>query len=77
MAEVDRVLRQLARHPTLTHEVLDQLPPGRTTDYMRNLILDDRLTDVTGTSVIRQWRAVFVTVTYWPRISLWGTRHSA
>jgi hypothetical protein len=38
VAEVDRVLRQLAR-PTLTHEVLDQLPPGRTTDYMRNLIL--------------------------------------
>jgi hypothetical protein len=29
-----------ARHPTLTHEVLDQLPPGRTTDYMRNLLVE-------------------------------------
>ena len=35
---VDRVLRDLARHPTLTHDVIDQLPAGRTTDYMRNLL---------------------------------------
>jgi hypothetical protein len=37
---VDRVLRDLARHPTLTHEVIDQLPAGRTTDYMRNLLVE-------------------------------------
>jgi hypothetical protein len=37
---IDRVLRELARHPTLTHEVFDQLPPGRTTDYMRSLLVE-------------------------------------
>jgi integrase len=37
---VDRVLRDLARHPTLTHEVIDQLPAGRTTDYMGNLLVE-------------------------------------
>jgi hypothetical protein len=44
---VDRVLRDLARHPTLTHEVLDQLPAGRTTDYMRNLLVRARHPSVT------------------------------
>ncbi len=34
------VLRELARHPTPTHDVLDQLPPGRTTDYMRSLLVE-------------------------------------
>jgi hypothetical protein len=29
----------VARHPTLTHEVLDQLPTGRTTNYMRSLLV--------------------------------------
>ncbi len=37
-SHVQSVLRELARHPTLTHEVFDQLPAGRTTDYMRNLL---------------------------------------
>ena len=37
---VQSVLRELARHPTLTHEVLDQLPAGRTTDYMRSLLVE-------------------------------------
>jgi integrase len=37
---VDRVLRELALHPTLTHELIDQLPAGRTTDYMRNLLVE-------------------------------------
>ncbi|BCP15565.1 hypothetical protein MINTM021_24740 [Mycobacterium paraintracellulare] len=37
---VQAVLRELALHPTLTHEVLDQLPAGRTTDYMRNLLAE-------------------------------------
>jgi hypothetical protein len=37
---VQSVLRELARHPTLTHEALDQLPPGRTTDYMRSLLVE-------------------------------------
>jgi hypothetical protein len=27
-------------------------------------ILHDRLTDMTGTSVVRQWRPIFVTVTF-------------
>jgi hypothetical protein len=39
-AHVQRVLRELAAHPTLTHEVLDQLPPGRTTDYVRGLLVE-------------------------------------
>jgi hypothetical protein len=37
---VQHVLRELARHPTLTHDVLDQFPPGRTTDYMRSLLVE-------------------------------------
>jgi hypothetical protein len=37
---VDRILRDLARHPTLTHEALDELPPGRTTEYMRSLLVE-------------------------------------
>jgi hypothetical protein len=37
---VQSVLRELARHPTLTHEVFDQLPTGRTTNYMRNLLVE-------------------------------------
>jgi integrase len=37
---VQSVLRELARHPTLTHEVFDQLPAGRTTDYMRSLLVE-------------------------------------
>ena len=37
---VAHVLRELARHPTLTHDVLDQLPAGRTTDYMRSLLVE-------------------------------------
>jgi hypothetical protein len=41
-AHVQSVLRGLARHPTLTHEVLDQLPTGRTTDYMRSLLVEHR-----------------------------------
>jgi hypothetical protein len=40
-------------------------------------VLHNRLTDMTETSVVRQWRPVFVTVTYWPWISLCGTRYSA
>ena len=38
---VQSVLRELARHPALTHEVLDQLPAGRTTDYVRNLLVEN------------------------------------
>jgi hypothetical protein len=30
----------LSRHPTFTHEVLDQLPEGRTSDFMRNLLVE-------------------------------------
>jgi len=37
---VQSVLRELARHPTLTHQVLDQMPAGRTTDYMRGLLVE-------------------------------------
>lgn len=37
---VDRILRDLARHATLTHEALNELPPGRTTDYMRSLLVE-------------------------------------
>jgi integrase len=37
---VQSVLRELAHHPTLTHEVLDQLPAGRTTNYMRSLLVE-------------------------------------
>jgi len=37
---VAHVLRELARHPTLTHDVLDQFPPGRTTNYMRSLLVE-------------------------------------
>jgi hypothetical protein len=39
-AHVQRALRELARHPTLTHDVLDQLPPGRTTNYVRSLLVE-------------------------------------
>ncbi|BBX96694.1 hypothetical protein [Mycobacterium lacus] len=39
-SHVQSVLRELARHSTLTHEVFDQLPAGRTTDYMRNLLVE-------------------------------------
>ncbi len=31
----------------LTHEVLDQLPAGRTTDYTRNLLVEARRPSVT------------------------------
>ncbi len=37
---VQCALRELARHPTLTHDVLDQLPPGRTTNYVRSLLVE-------------------------------------
>jgi len=37
---VQSVLRELARHPTLTHEVVDRLPAGRTTDYIRSLLVE-------------------------------------
>lgn len=37
---VGDVLRELARHPMLTHEVIDQLPPGRTTNYVRSLLVE-------------------------------------
>lgn len=37
---VQSVLRELARHPTLTHDVLDQLPAGRTANYMRSLLVE-------------------------------------
>jgi hypothetical protein len=61
---VQSVLRELARHPTLTHEVLDQLPAGRTTDYMRNLLVehgvlpsrDERLTRFQSWAVTAQQR---------------------
>lgn len=39
-AHVQTALRDLARQPTLTHEVLDGLPPGRTTDYLRSLLVE-------------------------------------
>lgn len=39
-AHVRRVLRELAAHPTPTHEVLEQLSPGRTTDYARSLLVE-------------------------------------
>jgi len=39
-SHVQSVLGELARHPTLTHEVFDQLPAGRTTDYMRSLLVE-------------------------------------
>ena len=38
-SHVHSVLRELGRHPSLTHEVIDQLPAGRATDYMRNLLV--------------------------------------
>jgi hypothetical protein len=58
------VLRELARHPTLTHDVLDQLPPGRTTDYMRSLLVehdalasrDERLARFQSWAVLAQQR---------------------
>jgi hypothetical protein len=37
---VQSVLRELACHPSLTHEALDQLPAGRTTNYIRNLLAE-------------------------------------
>ncbi len=39
-AHVQAVLRDLARHPTLTHKVVDELPPGRTTNYLRSLLVE-------------------------------------
>jgi len=36
---VEHVLRELACHPTLTHELIDQLPAGRTTNYVRGLLV--------------------------------------
>jgi hypothetical protein len=44
---VEAVLRELARHPNLTHAVLDQLPAGHTTNYMRNLLGRARRPSVT------------------------------
>jgi hypothetical protein len=40
---VDRALRELASHPTLTHEVLDRFPPGRTTNYIRDLLVEHQV----------------------------------
>lgn len=34
-AHVQAVRRDLASQPILTHEILDGLPPGRTTNYVR------------------------------------------
>jgi integrase len=39
---VERVLLELSRHPTLSHDVLDQLPLGRTTNYVRSLLVEHR-----------------------------------
>lgn len=36
---VEHVLRELACHQTLTHELIDQLPAGRTTNYVRGLLV--------------------------------------
>jgi len=33
-------LRELASHPTLTHQVLDRLPAGHTTNYVRGLLVE-------------------------------------
>jgi hypothetical protein len=61
---VDRVIRDLVRHPTLTHETLDQLPSGRTTNYLRSLLvehdvipsLDERLARLQSWSATAQGR---------------------
>jgi hypothetical protein len=63
---VQSVLRELARRPTLTHKVLDQLPAGRTTDYTRNLFVehgvlpsrDERLVRFQSWSVTAQQRII-------------------
>jgi hypothetical protein len=40
---VDQILGELARHPTLTHEVIDQLPPGKTANYVRGLLVEHQV----------------------------------
>lgn len=39
-AHVQTALRSLSRQPTITHEALDDLPPGRTTNYLRGLLVE-------------------------------------
>lgn len=39
-AHVQAVLRDLASHQTVTHEILDGLPAGRTSDYVRSLLVE-------------------------------------
>jgi len=63
-SHIQKVLRQLARHPTLTHELVDQLPTGRTTNYIRGLLVahgalpsrDERLARFLGWAEIAQQR---------------------
>ena len=40
---VDHALRELARHPELSHEVLDRFPPGRTINYIRDLLVEHQV----------------------------------
>lgn len=37
---VERVLRELPRYRELTHEVVDRLPPGSTSNYVRGLLVE-------------------------------------
>ncbi|STZ74180.1 Fis family transcriptional regulator [Mycolicibacterium fortuitum] len=39
---VDQALRELARHATVTHEIMDQFPLGKTTNYIRSLLVEHK-----------------------------------
>ncbi|OHT81887.1 Fis family transcriptional regulator [Mycobacteroides chelonae] len=50
---VDEALRQIAAHPELTHEVFDQLPKGRTTNYLRALLVEHDLLPARSERIVR------------------------
>jgi len=58
-AHVQAALRDLACHPTITHEALDGLPPGRTTDYVRSLLVEHNALPSRGERLVRfqSWAA--------------------
>ncbi|MEE6163401.1 MULTISPECIES: hypothetical protein [unclassified Mycolicibacterium] len=39
---VAQILTELARHPDISHDVVDSLPPGHTTNYLRNLFIEHK-----------------------------------
>ncbi|MGV0585260.1 Fis family transcriptional regulator [Mycobacteroides chelonae] len=54
---VDEALQHIAAHPELTHQVFDLLPKGRTTNYLRALLVEHDVLPARNERVIvfREW----------------------